>query len=149
MIPTKGGLIDGSQRMVTGNGAQLRQRYPNVVAQDHVDWSHVNNRLLKVVSDVAAKELGPTAVVTLTSGYRSNDYMQQGRGSRGFTGDPHSKGIAGDFYVDGHPIGEVIPPEVWVKHGVRSGNTPGFYKGEPDPEHLDLVGIPIKGGGRG
>jgi len=33
---------------------------------------------------------------------------------------------------------------VWAKYGIRSGNTPGFYKGKPDPEHLDLMGVPVK-----
>jgi hypothetical protein len=104
----------------------------------HVDFKHVNPRLLDALNKEATK-LG--AKITVISGYRSNDYSSR---VGGFKGDPHSKGLAVDAYIHGHPIGEVVAPEVWAKYGIRSGNTPGFYKGKPDPEHLDLMGVPVK-----
>lgn len=121
-------------------GGNVGAKYPNVRAQSQVDWSHVNPRLLHVIQQVAAKQ---GVVVVLNSGYRSNQYSSK---TGGFAGDPHTRGIAVDAYINGHPIGDVIPPEEWAKYGVRSGNTPGFYHGKPDPEHLDLMGIPVKGG---
>jgi hypothetical protein len=136
-IPTTK-YLDGRVPMVTGGNIQAK--YPNLSAQSHVDWEHVNPRLLKVINDQAAKMGG---VAVLTSGYRDNQYSAA---HGGFANDPHTHGVAVDVYINGHPIGDVIPPEVWAKAGVRSGNTPGFYHGKPDPEHLDLIGIPVKGG---
>lgn len=130
--------IAGQVPMVTGG--DIRQKYPNLAANSNVDWQHVNPRLLQVINDAAAKR-GTIAV--LNSGYRSDQYSPT---VGGFKGDPHTQGVAVDAYINGHPIADVIPPEEWAKAGVRSGNTPGFFKGKPDPEHLDLVGIPVKGG---
>jgi hypothetical protein len=128
--------LDGSIPMVMGG----KNPYTNLHFSGHVDFQHVNPRLLDALNK-EAKKLG--GVVNVISGYRSNDYSAK---NGGFRGDPHSKGLAVDAYINGHPIGEVVPPEVWAKYGIRSGNTPGFYKGKTDPEHLDLIGVPVKGG---
>lgn len=133
VIPHGPGL-DGSIPMHTGG----KNPYTNLHFAGHVDFQHVNPRLLDALNK-EGKKLG--GVVTVISGYRSNDYSAR---VGGFAGDPHSKGLAVDAYVNGHPIGEVVGPEVWAKYGIRSGNTPGFYKGKPDPEHLDLMGVPVK-----
>lgn len=138
MVPIEGGVLDGTQPMHPGTPS----KWANIKPQDQVDIVHMNPRLNNIVSEVVAKELGPDVVVTQTSGYRSEDYNKKIGGAEG---SKHRLGIAGDYYVNGHPIGEVIPPEVWAKYGVRSGNTPGFFHGQPDPMHLDLVGIPVKG----
>lgn len=128
--------LDGSVPMTMGG----KNVYTNLHFSGHVDFQHVNPRLLDAINK-EAKKLG--GVVNIISGYRSNEYSDK---VGGFKGDPHTKGLAIDAYINGHPIGEVIPPEVWAKYGIRSGNTPGFYKGKTDPEHLDLIGVPVKGG---
>lgn len=114
--------------------------YTNLHFAGHVDFQHVSDRLLDIVNRVAKKK---GYVVTVISGYRNAAYNKKVGGA---TGSKHQNGLAIDAYINGHPIGEVIPPEEWAKYGVRSGNTPGFFKGRPDPEHLDLVGVPMKGG---
>lgn len=129
--------LNGQVPMVTGG----QNPYKNLQFAGHVDFKHVNPRLLDAL-DKQAKRLG--GVITVISGYRSNDYSAK---NGGFAGDPHSKGLAVDAYYHGHPIGEVVSPDVWAKYGIRSGNTPGFYKGKPDPEHLDLMGVPVKNAG--
>ena len=135
LIPHGGGL-NGKIPMALGG----KNPYENLHFAGHVDFQHVNPRLLQAL-DKEASKLGQ--VITVISGYRSNAYSSR---VGGFAGDPHTRGLAVDAYVGGHPIGDVVPPEVWAKYGIRSGNTPGFYKGKPDPEHLDLVGVPVKGG---
>jgi Transglycosylase SLT domain len=139
-IPVMGmhGSLNGNAPMITGNARAGTERYPNLQFSGHTDWEHVNPRLLKAV-DAAAKKYHTRAVII--SGYRSNKYSSS---VGGFAGDPHSRGVAVDAYINGHPIGDVIPPDEWAKLGIRSGNTPGFYKGKADPEHLDLVGLPHK-----
>ena len=136
IIPTQSRLAGNVPMHVGGN---ISAAYANLSAQSQVDWSHINPRLLNVLQKVAQAN---NAVITLSSGYRSNQYSSK---VGGFAGDPHTKGVAVDAYINGHPIGDVIPPETWAKYGVRSGNTPGFYHGKPDPEHLDLIGTPVKG----
>lgn len=128
--------LDGNIPMVMGG----KNPYTNLHFSGHVDFQHVNPRLLDALNK-EAKKLG--GVVNIISGYRSNNYSAA---NGGFKNDPHTRGLAVDAYINGHPIGEVVPPEVWAKYGIRSGNTPGFYKGKTDPEHLDLVGVPVKGG---
>lgn len=110
--------------------------YPNLRFAAHTDWKHVDPRLLQTLQKVA-KAQGIT--VDVISGYRSNAYSAS---HGGFAGDPHTKGLAVDAYVDGKPIGDVIAPSIWAAAGVRSGASPGFYQGKSDPEHLDLVGEP-------
>lgn len=130
--------LHGTAPMLTGNDKAGSELYPNLQFAGHTDWDHVNPRLLKAVNAMA-KRYHTKAVIT--SGYRSNKYSSA---VGGFAGDPHTKGIAVDAYINGHPIGDVIPPDEWAKLGIRSGNTPGFYKGKADAEHLDLVGLPHK-----
>ena len=143
VVPHGGGLhggLSGTTPMIVGAQSSRRgtEIYPNLKFANHVDWTHVNPRLLDALQREAKKLHGH---ITIISGYRSNKYSQR---VGGFAGDPHSKGLAVDAYIDGHPIGDVIGPEQWAKLGIRSGNTPGFYHGKPDPEHLDLVGTPHK-----
>lgn len=123
---------NGTQAMTPGG----QSPYPNLRFAAHTDWKHVNPALLQSLQRVA-KSQGVT--VDVISGYRSNPYSAA---NGGFAGDPHTKGLAVDAYVDGKPIGDVIAPSVWAAAGVRSGNAPGFYKGKTDSEHLDLVGEP-------
>jgi len=106
--------------------------YSNISFDPNVDWQHVNPSLLDRINQVAAAH-GVT--VTINSGYRSN---AKSRAVGGFPGDPHTKGLAVDAYVNGKPIGQVIPASVWAKFGITSGDVPNFYNGAPDPEHLQL-----------
>jgi hypothetical protein len=134
-IPSRG--LTGETPMFVGGP---NKNYPSIAFQPHVDFQHVNPYLLQSIEKVAQQN---GLHVTITSGYRNNKYSAS---HGGFVGDPHTKGLAVDAYVNGHPIGDVIPPQVWAKLGIRSGAVKGFYQGKSDPEHLDLVGMPVKGG---
>lgn len=109
--------------------------YANITFNSNVDWQDVNPRLLQAIQKLAAQK---GVNVDVNSGYRSNAYSAK---VGGFAGDPHSRGIAVDAYVNGKPIGDVFGANVWKALGVRSGDT-FTYKGKTDPEHLDLVGMP-------
>lgn len=135
LLPVQG--LTGNQPMIFGGRNDL---YSNLHFASHVDFQHVNPRLLQAINKVAAKQ---GVIAEITSGYRSNSYSPR---VGGFAGDPHTKGLAVDAYIGGHPIGEVLGPETWQKLGIVSGAVPGFYKGKPDPEHLQLAGVPYKGG---
>jgi hypothetical protein len=140
LTPIEGATHGGEVPMVMGGN--IKARYPNLQVQGNADWQHINPRLLMILQKEAEKR---GVAIVINSGYRSTAYNQKIGGAENSN---HRKGLAVDAYINGHPIGEVIPPEEWARLGVRSGNTPGFFKGNPDPEHLDLAGIPVKGGGR-
>jgi hypothetical protein len=111
--------------------------YANLTFQPWVDWRHVSSYLLRSLNWIA-QTLG--VKIDLTSGYRSDVYSQQ---HGGFAGDPHTKGIAVDAYINGTPIGNYPGVKALLaRFGIRSGAQPNFYNGKPDPEHLDLVGNP-------
>lgn len=131
VLPTvdHGQALDGKVSMVTGGKAP----YSNLAFAGHTDWHHVNPTLLAKINSVL-KAHGMTGEVI--SGYRSNDYSDA---VGGFRGDPHTKGIAVDVYVNGQPVGKVLGADVWKQAGIRSGDT-FSYQGSPDYEHLDLVG---------
>lgn len=121
----------GSSPSVSGSVGSSGS-FSNIRFDPGVDWQHVNPSFLDKINQVAAAH-GVT--VTVNSGYRSN---AKSAAVGGFAGDPHTRGIAVDAYINGKPIGQVIPPDVWAKFGITSGNVPGFYNGAPDPEHLQL-----------
>lgn len=137
-VPVAGATHGGTVPMIVGG--DIKAKYPNLQVQSEVDWQHINPRLLGILQKQAEKYGG---VIVITSGYRSLDHNQKIGGA---SGSNHTKGLAVDAFINGHPIGDVIPPEEWAKLGIRSGNTPGFFKGKPDPVHLDMTGIPVKGG---
>lgn len=124
-----GKSLDGSTQMVVGG----KSPYSNLKFASHADWQHINPRLLRSINSLAAQH---GMVVDIISGYRSNDYSSR---VGGFKGDPHTKGLAVDAYINGRPIGDVFGANVWKQFNIRSGNVPGFYNGKPDPEHLDLI----------
>lgn len=128
-IPTAWQSPKGASQMIIGG----KSPYKNIVFTSNVDWQHVNPKLLNAIEKAAYKK---GVKVTVNSGYRSNKYSQK---VGGFANDPHTKGLAVDAYVNGKPIGDVIPPSVWQSLGVRSGNVANFYNGQPDPEHLDII----------
>jgi hypothetical protein len=106
--------------------------FKNLTFASHTDWQHVDPRLLTVVDHVLEMHGLKGQVI---SGYRDNRYSAT---HGGFANDPHTKGHGLDIYVGGKPIGDVIPPDVWQKFGITSGAVPNFYKGHPDPEHLQI-----------
>lgn len=124
----QGKSLDGQLPMVFGG----KSPYSNIRFGSQVDWQHVNPRLLKAINDVARSQ---GKVVDVNSGYRSNQYSQK---VGGFAGDPHSRGLAVDAYVNGVPINKAINPSVWQAYGVRPGSS-FTYNGSPDWEHLDLL----------
>jgi hypothetical protein len=106
--------------------------YSNITALPGVNISRVDPKLLAAINEVA-KAHG--VKVTINSGWRS---PQHSVAVGGFANDPHTRGVAVDAYVNGKPIGDVFGPQVWAALGVQSGNVPGFYNGQPDPEHLQI-----------
>lgn len=130
--------MNGQVPMV--QGGNITQKFPNLHVQSNVDWQHVNPRLLSTLQKLAEKD---GRVFVINSGYRSDDYNRQIGGAKG---SKHRSGLAADVYVNGHPIGEVYSPDELAKLGLRSGNVPGFFNGKPDPMHVDMIGIPLKGG---
>src|SRR5438132_2786662 len=78
----------------------------------------------------------PNLVFDVCSGYRT---PQQSVAVGGFANDPHTRGIAADITVGGKPIGQVFTQAQLARYGLMSGNTPNFYKGKPDPSHLQLT----------
>jgi hypothetical protein len=117
-------------------GGNIGKVFPHLTADPWVDWQHVDLGLLRGLNYVAG-QLGVTA--RLTSGYRSDTYSAA---HGGFKGDPHTKAVAGDVYIGSTPIGNYPGALALLqKMGLRSGATdPQFYKGKPDPEHVDLIG---------
>lgn len=109
-------------------------RYSNIIVDPGVNIGRVNPRLLNTINSIARAR---GQKVTINSGYRSPAHSVA---VGGFANDPHTRGVAVDAYIGGRPIGDVIPPSVWAKYGVESGDVPNFYNGRPDPEHLQLGG---------
>lgn len=103
-----------------------------------MDWQHVNPSLLQKLNSIGRDM---HSIVVIYSGYRSNAYSVQ---VGGFSGDPHTHGIAVDAKMNGREIGLVVSARVFAKYGLRSGNQANFYNGKPDPGHVDLGG---SGGG--
>jgi len=126
--PTHGGHVPMTP------GGDISAQYPGLKAAMNVDWQKVNPRLLQLL-DKEAQKLG--GVIVLQSGYRSADYNAQ---IGGHPNSPHRRGLAVDAFIAGHPLGEVVDPQKLIKMGLSTGGANG------DPAHVELVGIPVKGG---
>ena len=111
--------------------AKTRQ-YPFLQFESQVDWQHVDPSLLQKLNMLGAQA---HKIITVFSGYRSDKYSAQ---VGGFAGDPHTRHIAVDANIDGKPIGSVIKPAQFAAVGLITGNQPNFYKGKPDPSHVQL-----------
>ena len=110
-----------------------RQRgYSNLRFRAGVNWQKVDPKLLQAINRIAREK---HFIVDIVSGWRSSAHSVA---VGGFANDPHTRGIAVDAYVNGRPIGQVVSSAEWASVGIESGNTPNFYKGKPDPEHLQL-----------
>jgi hypothetical protein len=118
-------------------GGQIERQYPSLRAHSHVDWQHLNPRLLNTLNKLGEKR---GLAVVISSGYRDVLHNAQIEGAKHSN---HLRGTAIDAFVNGHPIGEVFTPEELAKVGIRSGSL-NFPKGKPDSSHVDLMGTPIK-----
>ncbi len=109
---------------------QLPQ-YPNLGFSSNVDYQHVDPVLWQKLNDlVGTKGLHATVI----SGYRNE------QNPAGFKGDPHQKGLAADVYINGKPIASFFSVKEFQNAGLRTGaQSQDFYKGAPDPEHVDLM----------
>lgn len=127
---TKWSILDGNTAMITGGTSP----YSNLRFASQVDWQHVIPYLLSTVNNICRQH---NVIADVNSGYRSNTYSQS---SGGFSGDPHSKGVAIDAYVNGQPIctSSAIPASEFSDAGIRLGSS-FIYNGNPDNEHLDMM----------
>jgi hypothetical protein len=110
-------------------------RYAWLQAAPGVDVSHEQPGFLERLNAVGA---ALKRKIVIFSGYRTDAYSVA---HGGFAGDPHTRGIAADVTVGGVPIGRVRGAQAAIAaQGLRSGNQAGFYKGQPDPAHVDAAG---------
>ena len=113
--------------------ARIEERYPRLrVSGSHVDWEGVSPVLLNLVDNIM-QHAGRTA--TISSGRRSEAY------NKSIGGAPRSKhvrGLAIDASVEGVPIARSVPPSIWNRYGIRTGDQPGFFRGQRDPIHVDI-----------
>ena len=109
--------------------------YSNLDFAPNVNWQRVSPTLLQNLN-IIMRRLGKTALII--SGYRTPAHSVA---VGGFANDPHTKGIAVDATVNGQPIGYVTGfVQAANSIGLISGNQPNFYKGQPDPGHVQLGG---------
>jgi hypothetical protein len=108
--------------------------YGSLTFQPGVDWQHENPGFLSAL-DQAARAAG--VVFDVFSGYRSPAYSVS---VGGYSDDPHTRGVAADVSVAGRPAGQVVPQQTFARFGLESGNQPNFYRGQPDPSHIQVVG---------
>lgn len=100
-----------------------------------VDLAHESPGFLQRLNSVGA---ALRRVIDVFSGARLSG---QG-GVAGFAGDPHDysggPAAAVDANIGGVPIGRVRGAQAAISAaGLRSGDQPGFYRGAPDPAHVD------------
>lgn len=74
-------------------------------------------------------------IATITSGYRSPEHNREVGGAQR---SKHMRGLAVDATVNGQPVTRAVPSAIWDRYGIRSGDQPGFFRGQPDPVHIDL-----------
>lgn len=109
--------------------------YSNLRFQPGVDWQSVRPQLWQILNAVLAAS---GKVGTVISGYRTPEHSVA---VGGFANDPHTRGIAADVEVGGVPIGSVPGlAQALTVAGLISGAQPNFYKGAPDPAHVQLGG---------
>lgn len=135
----------GSSSLGGSHGGSSSLLGGSVVATGGADIKDLNPQFMKRLQTLAQVS---GSRIEVFSGYRNS-----GHGGAGFAGDPHSKAVAVDAYAvmpDGRrvPLG-TLSAQDFAKAGLRSGNQPGFYKGAPDPSHVDMMnaaGSAIRGG---
>lgn len=110
----------------------ISSQYPRLRANPNVDWQGVSPVLLNFLESILERT-GKRA--TITSGRRSEAYNRQVGGAQK---SKHIRGLAVDAVVDGRPITLAVPEGYFDRYGIRSGNQPGFFRGQPDPVHVDL-----------
>ena len=109
--------------------------YPHLRAAPQADIRHVDLRVLRGL-ELVAERLGK--VITIHSGYRSPSYSSS---VGGYSNDPHARGVGVDANIGGVLIGQYPGAMTELaRAGLESGNRPGFYHGQPDPEHVQIPG---------
>lgn len=115
-----------------------------------VDYRHVNPVLLNRLNRLAMK-LGQT--IDIVSGARTVGNNTGASGSHHIPGNnPSGRGEAVDAYLNGRALASVVKEKTLARYGLYSGNRPGFYKGAPDPEHIETLerrGFTYKGNAGG
>lgn len=109
--------------------------FSHLAAGPGVDWQHVDLRLLSAL-DRAARQLGVT--ITLTSGFRTPAHSAA---VGGYSNDPHTRGVAVDALVNGQPVASYPGMADELRHvGLEPGTSSDFYRGRPDPVHVQIPG---------
>ncbi len=109
--------------------------YPDLRAAPQADVTHVSRGVLGGLEAVA-RALG--RIVTIFSGYRSPSYSAN---VGGYSNDPHTRGVAADASIGGTAIGSYPGALPLIgRAGLESGDQPGFYRGGPDPSHVQIPG---------
>jgi hypothetical protein len=112
--------------------------FPHLQFASGADWQHVDLGLLKRLDTVGA-QLGQ--VITVFSGYRSPSYSAN---VGGYSTDPHTRGVAVDANVGSTPLGNYPgAASALAAVGLESGAQPNFYRGQPDPTHVQVPGSGI------
>lgn len=99
--------------------------------------SGINSGFLQGLTQ-AARAAGVTKM-TIESGKRSDAAHPGGPTNTGVPHSNHLTGLAvdGTAYIPGRgtiPLGDL---PTLGQYGIRSGDAPGFYNGQPDPHHVD------------
>lgn len=88
--------------------------------------------------------------ITIVSGARTRANNMGVSGSHHIPGNnPSGMGEAVDAYIGKTALASAVKERTLAKYGLYSGNRPGFYKGAPDPEHIETLerrGGKYKGG---
>ncbi len=121
-------------KMITG----VPSKFSNTTFAGHADMVHVDTSLLLKINQIG-RILG--VKINVISGYRSPKYSA---GVGGYANDPHARGVAVDAYINGRPIGDYPGAVALMKRlGLETGATPNFYRGNRDPEHVQIPGSGI------
>jgi len=79
-------------------------------------------------------------VITIVSGARTPENNTGVSGSHHIpSNNPSGQGEAVDAYIGSKPLASVVKEGTLKKYGLYSGNRPGFYHGQPDPEHIETL----------
>jgi hypothetical protein len=115
----------------------MPRQYSFLQFRPGVDWQHVNPVLLARLNRLGSRL---RKVITIVSGARTPENNMGVSGSHHIPGNnPSGIGEAVDAYIGKKALANAVSESTLKKYGLYSGNRPGFYKGQPDPEHIETL----------